>query len=140
MTVPQEDDGGGMGMPVPAGAMASGGRKSATNGDIGDAPGLATNQVDRASDTGVADWKRDQANQGSTPGSTGSTTAQGGGGLNTNTGAHGVAAARAVPHATGIPGVMLAGNSSSSGVLLAPLKNIQFESGTQIQLGVATGK
>jgi hypothetical protein len=35
---------------------------------------------------------------------------------------------------------MLAGNSTSSGVLLGSLKNIQFESGTQIQLGVAADR
>ena len=73
-------------------------------------------------------------------GSTIGATAQGSGGLSVDTGAHGVAATRARPHPTNIPGVMLAGNSSSSGVLLAAHKNIQFESGTQIQLGVATGK
>jgi hypothetical protein len=102
--------------------------------------GLATSQVDRVSDAAVAERKREDANQGSTPGSSGSTTTQGGGGLNTATGAHGVAAARAVPHPTGIPGVMLSGNSNSSGVLLAPLKNIQFESGTQIELGVVADR
>jgi hypothetical protein len=135
ITLPQEDDGGGMGMPVPAGAMANGARLGGP-GYGSTAPGYATSQVDRVSDAAVAEGKREDANRDST----GSATAQGGGGLNTNAGAHGVAAARAVPHATGIPGVMLAGNSSSSGVLLAPLKNIQFESGTQIQLGVASGK
>lgn len=134
MTVPQEDDGGGMGMPVPAGSMVNGGRMDAGRG--GGGPGAATDDVDRAPDSAVSGWKRDDANRDST----GNTTAQGGGNLDTNTGAHGVAAARAVPHATGVRGVMLAGNSFSSGVLLAPLKNIQFESGTQIQLGVATGK
>jgi hypothetical protein len=145
MTLPQDDDGGGMGMPVPAGAMANGGRMGPGYGSLAPAngPGLATSQIDRASDTAVSEGKRDEANQvsapGSASGSTGSTTAQGSG-LSADSGAHGVAAARAVPHATAFPGVMLAGNSSSSGVLLAPLKNIQFESGTQIQLGVATGK
>ncbi len=69
-----------------------------------------------------------------------STAQDGNDGLSADTGAHAVAATRARPHPTNIPGVMLAGNSSSSGVLLAPLKNIQFESGTLIQLGVATGK
>jgi hypothetical protein len=138
----RQDDGGGggmMGMPVAGGTMANGGRKSATNADIGDGPGLATSQIDRASDTAVADWKRDQANQNSTPGSTPGSTAQGGGGLSTPTGAHAVAAARAVPRRTQIPGVLLAGNSSSSGVLISLIRNIQFESGTEIQLGVATG-
>jgi hypothetical protein len=141
------DDGGGgmMGMPVPAGTVANGGRMGPGYGDIapGNGPGLATSQIDRASDTAVAERRRDEANQGSspgsTPGSTGNTTAQGGGGLNTPTGAHAVAAARAVPHTTQIPGVLLAGNSSSSGVLLSLIRNIQFESGTEIQLGVATG-
>ena len=137
ITMPQ-DDGGGMGMPVPAGAMVNGGRMGPAYGGLG--PGVATSQADRVSDSAVAEGRREDANRGSTPGSTGSTTAQGGGGLNANIGAHGVAAERARPHPTNIPGVMLAGNSSSSGVLLAPLKNIQFESGTQIQLGVATGK
>jgi len=59
--------------------------------------------------------------------------------LNAGTGAHAVAAARAIPHTTQIPGVLLAGNSSSSGVLLSLIRDIQFESGTEIQLGVATG-
>ena len=142
--------GGGMGMPVPAGSVANGGRMGPGYGDIapGNGPGLATSQIDRASDTAVAERRRDEANQesnsgsapGSTPGSiTGSTVNTPGGGLNTPTGAHAVAAARAVPHRTQIPGVLLAGNSSSSGVLLSLIRNIQFESGTEIQLGVARG-
>ena len=35
-----------------------------------------------------------------------------------------------------IPGVMLAGNSTASGLLIATKQNIEFESGTQIQLGI----
>ncbi len=139
-----EDDGGGggmMGMPAPAGAMANGGRMDAGRG--GGAPGAATSDIDRASDTAVDDWRRDQLNQnstsGSAPGSAGSTTAQGGGRVSTPTGAHTVAANRAIPRTTQIPGVLLAGNSSSSGVLLSLIRNVQFESGTLIQLGVATG-
>jgi hypothetical protein len=135
-----EDDGGGggmMGMPAPAGAMVNGGRMDAGRG--GGGPGAATGDVDRASDTAVVDWRRDQANQNSTPGSAGSATAQGGGRLSAPTGAHAVAAERAVPRTTQIPGVLLAGNSSSSGVLLSLIRNIQFESGTEIQLGVARG-
>jgi hypothetical protein len=137
----REDDGGGggmMGMPVPAGAVANGGRMG-PNGYGGGGPGVATSQIDRASDTAVGDWKKDQANQASNSGSAGNTTAQGGGGVNAGTGAHAVAANRAVPHTTQMPGVLLAGNSSSSGVLLSLIRNIQFESGTEIQLGVATG-
>jgi hypothetical protein len=144
----REDDGsgGGMtGMPVGTGTMVNGGRMD--DGHGGGGPGGATNSVDRASDTAVGEWRRDQASQnsmpGSTPGSTlgpgGSTTAQAGGGSSNPTGAHAVAAERAVPHRTQIPGVLLAGNSSSSGVLLSLIRNVQFESGTLIQLGVATG-
>ncbi len=60
--------------------------------------------------------------------------------VNANTGAHQLAAARAVPHPTAIPGVMLAGNSSSSGVFLASRKDIEFESGTQMQLGIVADR
>ena len=56
--------------------------------------------------------------------------------VNETVGAHQLAAARAVPRPTAIPGVMLAGNSSASGVFSASMKEIQFESGTQMQLGI----
>ncbi len=51
-------------------------------------------------------------------------------------GAHGAAAARAVPRPTRIPGVMVSGNSSASGLLSGPRGNIELESGTQMQLGI----
>jgi len=57
-----------------------------------------------------------------------------------HTGAHDLAAARATPHPTAIPGVMLAGNSSASGVFSESQKDIQFESGTQMQLGVVADR
>jgi hypothetical protein len=148
MTLPQEDD-GGMGMRVPGGDMANGGRMG-PSGDGDGGPGLSNGPAERPSDPASA-GNRAGANQGSIPGSTpgptrgptpGPTdnTVQPDVDLSADTGAHGVAAARARPHPTNVPGVMLAGNSSSSGVLLAPLKNIQFDSGTLIQLGMATGK
>jgi hypothetical protein len=59
---------------------------------------------------------------------------------NENVGAHQVAAARAIPRPTAIPGVMLAGNSSASGVFLASMKDIQFDSGTQMQLGIVADR
>ena len=74
------------------------------------------------------------------PGSIDSAMAEVHGNSNADAGAHAVAAARAVPRTTQIRGVMLAGNSSSSGVLLSLIRNIQFESGTEIQLGVATDR
>ncbi len=60
--------------------------------------------------------------------------------VNENTGAHQLAAARSVPHPTAIPGVMLAGNSTASGVFLASRKDIEFESGTQMQLGIVADR
>lgn len=62
------------------------------------------------------------------------------GDVNENLGAHQFAAARAVPHATAIPGVMLAGDSSASGVFSASKKDIEFESGTQMQLGIVADR
>jgi len=66
--------------------------------------------------------------------------AAGHGGFGADIGAHGVQAARAIPRPTGISGVMLAGNSTASGVLSAYNRNIQFESGTQMQLGIVADK
>jgi hypothetical protein len=134
MTVPETYDEGGMGMPVPIGTMA-GGTRLGGPGTGSTAPGYATSQVDRVSDAAVAAGNRENANQMAAPGSTASSITPGGG-FNTATGAHGVAAARAVPRPTGVPGVMLAGNGSSSGVLLASRQNIHFDNGTQIELGV----
>ena len=60
--------------------------------------------------------------------------------LNLSSGAHAQAAARAVPHATAIPGVMLAGSSSASGMFSASVKNVKFESGTEMQLGIVADR
>lgn len=52
-------------------------------------------------------------------------------------GAHAAAAQRSVPHPTGVPGVMLAGSSSSSGLLIeGDRKDIEFTSGTRFEMGV----
>ena len=127
MTVPQTSDDGGMGMPVPAGTMVNAQRLGGP-GTGSTAPGYATGQMDRVSDAGIAEGNREDANSGLGSGSTGSTTTPGGG-FSADAGAHGVAAARALPRPTGIPGVMLAGNSTSSGVLLASRQNIHIDSG-----------
>lgn len=137
MTVPQTYDEGGMGMPVPIGTMGSGVRLGGP-GTGSSAPGYATGQMDRVSDAGIAEGNREDAIRASAPGSTVSTATPGG--LNAATGAHGVIAARAVPHPTKIPGVLLAGNSTSSGVILAPRQNIRIDNGAQIQLGVVADR
>jgi hypothetical protein len=62
------------------------------------------------------------------------------GDLNLSSGVHAQAAARAAPHATGIPGVMLAGSSSASGLFSASRKDVEFESGTEMQLGIVANR
>jgi hypothetical protein len=58
-----------------------------------------------------------------------------------NGGAHAAAAQRSVPHPTGIPGIMLAGSSISSGLLLdADRKDIEFTSGTRFEMGVVADR
>lgn len=133
MTVPQTSDEGGMGMPVPPGGAINSGRLGGP-GYGSSSPGYATSQVDRVSDAAVS---ASRADAGAIP--TAGNTAQPGG-LTTATGAHGVAAARAVPRPTGISGVTLAGNSTSSGVLLGSRQNIRIDSGTQIELGIVADR
>jgi len=135
MTVPQTYDEGGMGMPVPPSGAINAGRIGGP-GTGSSSPGYATSQVDRVSDAAVSEGRRESTDVASPA----TTTVAGGAGLTTDTGAHGIAAARAVPHPTGIPGVMLAGNSTSSGVLLASRQNIRIDSGAQIDLGVVADR
>ncbi len=126
------------GMPVPLGPGVNGGRMGPDYGGMApvNVAGSGTGQMDRVSNTDAAEKNKADT----TAGSTDDTTVQPNGGSNTDTGAHAFAAARAVPRPTGIRGVMLAGNSTSSGVLLAPVNDIHFDSGTQIQLGVAADR
>ena len=140
-TARQDNEGNALGAPAPLGPLVNSGRMSPDYGGVAaaDGDGMSTSPVDRTSDGAGGRGNRAGASRDSTPGSTDSTV-QPGVDLSADTGAHGVAAARARPHPTNIRGVMLAGNSSSSGVLLAPLKDIQFDSGTQIELGVVANR
>lgn len=118
-----------MGGPTGAGSTTGGGRgahSSAQQPDILAGDWQRTSQTP----TSVSDRVGDAEN---TPGTV---QLAGHGDQNETVGAHQAAAARAVPHPTAIPGVMLAGNSSASGVFLASMKDIQFDSGTQMQLGI----
>ncbi len=135
--VRQANDDNMMGMPMATGAV-NGGRMGPNYGGVAgvEGAGLATGPVDRVGDAASRASNRVDTDAGSTA----STTSAPGSDLKMDTGAHGVAAARAIPHPTKIPGVMLAGNSSSSGVLLASRRNIRIESGTQIELGVVADR
>jgi len=140
-TARQEYDGNMVGMRVPLGGAVNGGRMGPDYGGTAaaDGAGLSTGPVDRTSDAAASADNRASANRGSTPDSADSTV-QPGVDLSTDTGAHGVAAARARPHPTNIRGVMLAGNSTSSGVLLNLVRDVQFDSGTLIEVGVAANR
>lgn len=124
-----------VGVPDALGAQVNGGRMSPDYGTIAarERTGTETNRMDYAGDTSA------QENAAADAGALG-TTAKANGDANGHTGAHELAAARAVPHATDMPGVMLAGNSSSSGVLLGPIKDIQLENGAQFLLGIAENR
>ena len=115
------------------GSSTTGGGRGGRNGGGGQ-PGIYSDAIKRTSPTTTSVGDRADAN--TDPNSPGAVQLAGHGDLNENVGAHQAAAARAVPHPTAIPGVMLAGNSSASGVFLASRKDIQFESGTLMQLGI----
>lgn len=120
--------GGGRAGGVPGGAVngvggVAGGVNSAAGGTL-DAAGPATGPVD------------DRVGEGL--GSTQNSAVQiaGHGDQNLNTDAHAVAAARAVPRPTGIPGINLVGSATGSGLLLGSGQNIELQSGTRMQLGI----
>jgi hypothetical protein len=129
----------GMGGSTGGGAMTGGGRGGRSGGEqsgiLGDTV-QRTSQTPTSAPTSVGDRAGDNPD----PNPQGAVQLARHGDVNENVGAHQAAAARAVPHPTAIPGVMLAGNSSASGVFSATMKDIQFESGTQMQLGIVADR
>ena len=123
--------GGGQAM---GGGRAGGGLVGGTGRTVSDTGGLAGGTLDRTAATTSS--VGENAGAGLDQATDSAVQTAGHGDLNLSSGAHAQAAARAVPHATGIPGIMLAGSSSASGVFSASRKNIEFESGTQMQLGI----
>jgi hypothetical protein len=120
--------GGGGGMRAAGGGRAGGGLLGGTAGSTAAATG------------GVASNLNSTANGAlrTTSGVAGGAAA-GVGGLRETAGATGSAAGALTAHATGIPGVMLAGSASglSSGTLTASKKNVHLDSGTEMVVGVA---
>jgi hypothetical protein len=129
----------GMGDSTGGGAMTGGGRGGRSGGEqsgtLGDAV-QRTSQTPTSAPTSVGD----RAGANPDPNPQGAVELAGHGDVNENLPAHQAAAARAIPHPTAIPGVMLAGNSSASGVFWASMKDIQFASGTQMQLGIVADR
>lgn len=125
----------GMGDSTSGDAMTGGGKGGRSGGEQLPTLGDTIPRIPTAT-TSVGD----QAGANPDPNPQGSVQLAGHGDLNESVGAHQAAAVRAVPHPTAIPGVMLAGNSSASGVFSASMKDIQFESGTQMQLGIVADR
>jgi hypothetical protein len=130
----------GMGDATSGGATAGGGTITGGRGSRsgGGLPGTLDGGVQGTPATTTPVGDRAGANPDPNP--QGSVELAGHGDEYENVGAHQAAAARAIPHPTAIPGVMLAGNSSASGLFLASMKDIQFESGTQMRLGVVADR
>ena len=119
-------DAGGLGGGAATGASRTGGAATGTvaGADAG---------VDTSAGAGLpvdANTRQDSAVQLAGHGDTG-----------VGGGAHAAAAARTVPRPTGIPGIMLAGSSTASGLLLnADRGDIRFESGMRFELGVVADR
>ncbi len=125
----------GGGQPMGGSRAGSGGVSGASGRTMGGVGNAAGDPFDRANAT------LDNPAQAGVVENTGDAVQTAGhGGVNPGSGAHAQAAARAVPHATGIPGVMLAGSSSASGMFSAPKGNFQFASGTEMQLGIVADR
>ncbi len=124
--------------PAMGSGRAGGGLLGGAGGAVSGVGGVAGDTLDRTGDAASSVSEQAGAGLGSTANAAVETA--GHSDLNVDAGAHDVAAARAVPHATGIPGVMLAGSGSASGVFSASRKNVELESGTEIQLGIVADR
>ena len=129
----------GAGGGVRGGGLAGGGSALGAAGGVTQAAGgLTGDAMNGAEETASPVGGRTSGGMNSTANS--AVELAGHGDPNVNTGAHALAAARATPHPTGIPGVMLAGGSTASGVFSATGRNIELESGTQMQLGIVANR
>jgi hypothetical protein len=133
---------GGQGMGAGVG-RSGGGIMGSTGGAVSNTGGIAGSTVGRTTDAtgdasgGATGTLGDQTGGMVNANPNGAVQAAGHGEVDTNPSAHQAAAIRAMPRPTGFPGVMLSGNSTASGVFSASRQNIHFDSGTQVQLGIA---
>lgn len=126
-----DDPMSGIGDSAGGGTMTGSGRGGRVGGGQPGVPGSVGQRTSQTTNPVL-----DPIGANTDPNPQGTVQLAGHGDQNENVGAHQAAAARAVPRPTAIRGVMLAGNSSASGVFLAAMKDIQFASGTQMQLGI----
>lgn len=136
MSQPMDGSMGGNGRM--GGGRAGGGLLGGAGGAVSGVGGVAGDTLDRTGNAASSASEQAGAGIGSTANAAVETA--GHSDLNVDADAHGIAAARAVPHATGIPGVMLAGSGSASGIFSASRKNVELESGTEIQLGIVADR
>jgi hypothetical protein len=134
--------GGGMG----AGGGIAGGTGGLGNGSAG---GMGRGGVDRTGGTADGTASGVGTGLGTTAGTGTGVNARedsevqlaGHGDAPVSGGAHAAAQQRSVPHPTGIPGIMLAGSSTASGLLIdADRKDIEFASGTRFEIGVVADR
>ena len=114
--------GGGQAMGGGRSGSGGGGIFGGTGRTVGGVGNAAGDPLDRAATTTAT--LGDPADAGVGANTNAAVQTAGHGDLNLSSGAHAQAAARAVPHPTGIPGVMLAGSSSASGIFSASRKNV----------------
>ncbi len=134
---------GGGPMAAQVGGQAMGGGRSAglpgeAGGAVNGAGGVAGGTIDRTTDpTGETTGALgEQPAPMVSSSADGAVQLAGHGDVDTNPSAHQAAALRALPRPTGIPGVMLSGNSTASGLFSSSRQNIHLDSGTQMQLGI----
>ena len=122
-----------------SGSSTSGTRSGRSGGGVlGGDGGLAGGTVERTTATASSVTDRSAA---AAPSNTAQAVQLAGhGDIAAETGAHQQAAARAIPRPTAIPGVMLAGSGSASGMFSASSGDIAFESGTEMQLGIVVDR
>ena len=145
MATSSQMNSGGFGAPnsnmgsMPGEEQPMGGGRGGSGGVFGGS-GRTTSGVDNATEDPFDRAMANPAQAGVDENTIAAVQTAGHGDMNPSSGAHAQAAARAVPHATGIPGVMLAGSSSASGMFSAPKRNIQFASGIEMQLGIVADR
>jgi hypothetical protein len=119
-----------------AGSATPGGGRGGRNG--GGETGVFSDAMRRVSPNTTS--VSDQAATNTDPNQAGAVQLGGHGDPDDTRDAHKAAAARAVPHPTAIPGLLLAGSSTASGVFLSRPKDIEIQSGTEMQLGIAADR
>jgi hypothetical protein len=134
----EESLGGGVGGARMSGGGMAGGRRAGSGGVLGGAGGSVREVSQSTSRVGSGvGTKTDE-----TAHATGHIAGNAANGVGGNLHAAGGGTANVAAHATGVPGVMLAGDASgrAAGTLSATKQNVHLDGGTQMKLGVASAR